>query len=103
MTFGSVVRLVVAAVGGTGQSGEGGCLQALQQDEEGGDDRSQPWQGSPRGREGGRIDDDDRRLSPLVHGHLNFLGRYQFSLPSGVRDGELRAALRDPRDAIQEL
>ena len=44
----------------------------------------------------GRIEDDDvRRLSPLIHGHLNFLGRYHFSLPSDVRDGELRG-LRDP-------
>ena len=35
-------------------------------------------------------DADVRRLSPLVHKHLNFLGRYHFSLPGDVRGGELR-------------
>ena len=40
-------------------------------------------------------DADVRRLSPLVHEHLNFLGRYHFSLPGDVRGGELRE-LRDP-------
>ena len=40
-------------------------------------------------------DADVRRLSPLVHKHLNFLGRYHFSLPGDVRGGELRE-LRDP-------
>ncbi len=32
---------------------------------------------------------------------LNFLGRYQFSLPSGARDGELRD-LRDPNAGREE-
>ena len=50
----------------------------------------------------GRCEDDDvRRLSPLIHGHLNFLGRYHFSLPSDVRDGELRG-LRDPSAGLEE-
>ena len=53
-------------------------------------------------RTSGRIEDDDvRRLSPLIHGHLNFLGQYHFSLPSDVRDGELRG-LRDPSAGLEE-
>ena len=44
---------------------------------------------------------DVRRLSPLVHEHLNFLGRYHFSLPGDVRDGELRE-LRDPNAGLEE-
>jgi len=50
---------------------------------------------------GGHIDDDVRRLSPLVHGHLNFLGRYHFALPADVRDGALRGR-RDPNAGLDE-
>jgi hypothetical protein len=46
-------------------------------------------------------DADARRLSPLVHKHLNFLGRYHFSLPGDVRAGELRE-LRDPNAGLEE-
>ena len=46
-------------------------------------------------------DADVRRLSPLVHKHLNFLGRYHFSLPGDARGGELRE-LRDPNAGLEE-
>ena len=46
-------------------------------------------------------DADARRLSPLVHKHLDFLGRYHFSLPGDVRGGELRE-LRDPNAGLEE-
>ena len=46
-------------------------------------------------------DADVRRLSPLAHKHLNFLGRYHFSLPGDVRGGELRE-LRDPNAGLEE-
>lgn len=39
---------------------------------------------------------DIARLSPLGFDHLNFLGRYNFSLPDIVRDGSLRP-LRTPQ------
>lgn len=42
-------------------------------------------------------DDDVTRLSPLLHEHINMLGRYSFSVPEGVAKGELRP-LRDPTD-----
>ncbi len=35
-------------------------------------------------------DDDLAHLSPLIWRHLNFLGRYDFSLPDTVRNGGLR-------------
>jgi hypothetical protein len=47
-------------------------------------------------REGWTIDPADvARLFPLTHKHINFLGRYDFSLPKSIADGELRP-LRDP-------
>ena len=46
-------------------------------------------------------DADVRRLSPLVHKHLNFLGRYHFSLPGDVSGGVLRE-LRDPNAGLEE-
>lgn len=46
--------------------------------------------------EGWDIDDADiGRLSSLIWRHINFLGRYNFSLPEAVALGELRP-LRDP-------
>lgn len=42
-------------------------------------------------------DEDVARLSPLVYKHINFLGRYSFSIPDFIRRGELRP-LRDPRE-----
>ena len=40
-------------------------------------------------------DEDVARLSPLLHEHINMLGRYSFSVPEAVANGELRP-LRDP-------
>mgnify|MGYP003376051373 CR=1 FL=1 len=44
-------------------------------------------------------DDDVSRLSPLLHEHINMLGRYSFLVPDAVAKGELRA-LRDPTDGF---
>ena len=44
------------------------------------------------------IDVDPRdiaKLSPLMHKHINFLGRYAFSLPEPIARGQLRQ-LRAP-------
>jgi TnpA family transposase len=35
-------------------------------------------------------DEDVERLSPLVSHHINFVGKYYFSLPDEVKRGELR-------------
>ena len=52
--------------------------------------------------DGDAIEDADvRRLSPLVHKHLNFLGRYHFSLAGDIRGGVLRE-LRDPNAGLEE-
>jgi len=52
--------------------------------------------------EGQRIEPEDvARLSPLQHKHINFLGRYQFSLLEPVMRGEYRP-LRSPEDSIFE-
>ena len=42
--------------------------------------------------------DDIAHLSPLIWRHLNFLGRYDFSLPDTVMNGGLRP-LRKPTSA----
>ena len=42
-------------------------------------------------------DDDAARLSPLIHDHINLLGRYSFAMPDIVARGGLRP-LRDPTD-----
>jgi TnpA family transposase len=42
-------------------------------------------------------DDDVARLSPLLHEHINMLGRYSFLVPESVANGELRP-LRNPSD-----
>ncbi len=34
-------------------------------------------------------EEDEARLSPLVHGHLNVLGRYSFSLNEHAKKGLL--------------
>ena len=34
--------------------------------------------------------EDVARLSPLVHTHINFQGRYSFALPEAVAQGQLR-------------
>ena len=38
---------------------------------------------------------DLARISPLVHRHINYLGRYAFTIPEAVAHGELRP-LREP-------
>ncbi len=42
-------------------------------------------------------EEDAARLSPLIHGHINMLGRYSFAMPETVARGELRP-LRNPGD-----
>jgi hypothetical protein len=39
--------------------------------------------------------EDVARLSPLIHKHMNFQGRYSFALSEAVARGDLRP-LRDP-------
>ncbi len=41
--------------------------------------------------------EDVARLSPLGHSHINMLGRYHFSLPLAIMQGEMRP-LRDSND-----
>ena len=41
--------------------------------------------------------EDEARLSPLGHEHINLLGRYSFAVPESVARGELRP-LRNPAD-----
>ena len=41
--------------------------------------------------------EDEARLSPLGHEHINLLGRYSFAVPESVARGELRP-LRNPVD-----
>lgn len=43
-------------------------------------------------------DADVVRLSPLLHDHINMLGRYSFLVPEGVAKGELRP-FNDPADS----
>ena len=45
---------------------------------------------------------DVAKLSPLLHGDINTLGRYSFSMPEAVAKGELRL-LRDPADPGQAM
>ncbi len=42
-------------------------------------------------------EEDVARLSPLLHEHINMLGRYSFLVPESVAKGELRP-LRNPSD-----
>lgn len=35
-------------------------------------------------------DEDTARLSPLMHGHINMLGHYTFTLPEDILKGEMR-------------
>lgn len=41
------------------------------------------------------LPEDEARLSPLGHEHINMLGRYSFAVPESVARGELRP-LRNP-------
>ncbi len=50
-------------------------------------------------RDGYPVEDADvERLSPLIHDHINLLGRYHFTNPDNLGGGQLRP-LRDPRTA----
>ena len=50
-------------------------------------------------RDGFPVEDADvERLSPLIHDHINLLGRYHFAKPDNLGGGQLRP-LRDPRTA----
>ena len=42
-------------------------------------------------------DEDVARLSPLLHKHINMLGRYSFLVPEAVAKGEL-GPFRNPTD-----
>ncbi len=47
-------------------------------------------------KEGFPVNEEDvARLSPLIHDHINMLGRYSFAVPESVARGELRT-LRKP-------
>lgn len=53
--------------------------------------------------EGAEVKPEDvARLSPLVHEHVNMLGRYQFTLAEPVKRGELRS-LADPNDIEEQI
>ncbi len=43
-------------------------------------------------------DEDVQRLWPLSYKHINFLGRYHFTLPEIVANGQLRP-LRNPEES----
>ena len=47
-------------------------------------------------------EEDMERLSPLVSHHINFVGKYHFSLPEEVKRGELRPFYNpnDPENII---
>ncbi|MHA0044111.1 Tn3 family transposase [Deinococcus sp. PEB2-63] len=47
-------------------------------------------------------DEDVARLSPLLHEHVNMLGKYDFTLPDAVAGGQLRP-LRDPNSPEEWL
>jgi len=50
-------------------------------------------------REGYLVEDADiERLSPMIHDHINLLGRYHFTNPDNLAGGQLRP-LREPRTA----
>ncbi len=50
-------------------------------------------------RDGYPVEDADvERLSPLIHDHINLLGRYHFTNPDNLGGGRLRP-LRAPRTA----
>jgi TnpA family transposase len=46
--------------------------------------------------------EDVARLSPLVFDHINLLGRYAFSVPDSVTQGQLRP-LRNPTDTLEDV
>ncbi|GAB3308594.1 Tn3 family transposase [Hymenobacter tenuis] len=48
------------------------------------------------------LEEDIARLSPLLHEHVNMLGRYDFTLPESLATGQLRP-LRDPADWEEQL
>ena len=53
------------------------------------------------GSQQGMNQEDLARLSPLGHFHINMLGRYHFSLPVAIMQGEMRS-LRDKDDPNEQ-
>jgi hypothetical protein len=53
---------------------------------------------TPLDQEQSVLQEDLAWLSPLGHTHLNILGRYQFSSPLAVIEGEIHP-LRDPNES----
>lgn len=50
----------------------------------------------------GRIKEEDAaRLSPLIHEHVNVLGRYSFTLTDKIQSGQLRP-LNQATQGIEE-
>jgi TnpA family transposase len=47
-------------------------------------------------------DEDVERLSPLISNHINFVGKYHFSLPEEVKHGELRP-FHNPNNPAQAI
>lgn len=48
------------------------------------------------------LEADVARLTPLLHEHINMLGRYDFTLPEEIAQGQLRR-LRDPSSLEEYL
>lgn len=45
-------------------------------------------------------DEDAARLSPLIHEHVNVLGRYSFALTEKIKNGQLRPLNQTPQGGI---
>jgi hypothetical protein len=45
-------------------------------------------------------EEDEKRLSPLLHGHLNVLGHYSFTLAEQVTMGQLRPLNQPSKNII---
>ena len=41
------------------------------------------------------LNEDDSRLSPLAHDHINMLGRYHFNLPASLKSKGMRPLRSD--------
>jgi hypothetical protein len=46
-------------------------------------------------------EEDEARLSPLVHGHINVLGHFSFTLAEQIMKGQLRP-LNQPSVNLEE-
>ena len=55
-------------------------------------------------QEGMKIDPDDlSRALPLLFSHINMNGKYTFTIPKEVKNGELRPLRDVPRDTAEPL